>query len=136
MEEDLGRDIFSGLKRTFADSAWMLSLVSVHRFMGRGKKYTQDPLYSLIDVLIKFEVSPRPFEPVFTLIRESRFNSFCWAVWVGWFILVDSHSSELRIDHRLFFFIPESFRKVLENFERLSQRYGLVRKPDHSVHSD
>ena len=30
MEEDLGRDIFSGLKRTFADSAWMLSLVSVH----------------------------------------------------------------------------------------------------------
>ena len=25
----------------------------------------------------KFEVSPQPFEPVFTLIRESRFNSFC-----------------------------------------------------------
>ena len=24
MEGDLGRDIFSGLKRTFADSAWML----------------------------------------------------------------------------------------------------------------
>ena len=33
MEEDLRRDIFSGLKRTFADSAWMLSLVYVHRFM-------------------------------------------------------------------------------------------------------
>ena len=49
------------------------------------------------------------------------------AVWVGWFILVGSHSSELRIDHRLFCLIPESFRKVLENFERLSQRYGLVR---------
>ena len=77
--------------------------------------------------MIKFEVSPRPFEPFFTLIRESRFNSFCWAVWVGWFILVGSHSSELRIDHRLFCLIPESFRKVLENFERLSQRYGLVR---------
>ena len=26
-------DILSGLKRTFADSAWMLSLVSVQRFM-------------------------------------------------------------------------------------------------------
>ena len=33
MEGDLGGDIFSGLKRTFADSAWMLSFVSVHRFM-------------------------------------------------------------------------------------------------------
>ena len=33
MEGDLGKDIFSGLKRTFADSAWMLSLVSVQRFM-------------------------------------------------------------------------------------------------------
>ena len=33
MEGDLGRDIFSGLKRTFADLAWMLSLVSVQRFM-------------------------------------------------------------------------------------------------------
>ena len=64
-------------------------------------KYTQAPLYSLIDVLIKFEVSPRPFEPVFTLIRESQFNSFCWAVWVVWFTLVGSHSSELRINHRL-----------------------------------
>ena len=64
MEGDLGRDIFSGLKRTFADSAWMLSLVSVQRFMCRGKKYTQAPLYSFIDVLIKFEVSPRLIEPV------------------------------------------------------------------------
>ena len=33
MEEDLGRDIFSGLKRTFADSAWMLRLVSFLRFV-------------------------------------------------------------------------------------------------------
>ena len=33
MEEDLGRDIFSGLKRTFVDSAWMLSLVSFLRFV-------------------------------------------------------------------------------------------------------
>ena len=33
MGEDLGRDIFSGLKRTFAYSAWMLSLVSFLRFV-------------------------------------------------------------------------------------------------------
>ena len=33
MEGDLGRDIFSGLKSTFADSAWMLSLVSFLRFV-------------------------------------------------------------------------------------------------------
>ena len=33
MEGDFGRDIFSGLKRTVADSAWMLSLVYVQRFM-------------------------------------------------------------------------------------------------------
>ena len=33
MEGDLGRDIFSRLKRTFADSAWMLSFVSFLRFV-------------------------------------------------------------------------------------------------------
>ena len=80
--------------------------------------------------MIKFEVSPQPFEPVFTLICESRFNSFCWAVWVVWFILVGSHSSELRIDHRLSCSIPESFREFVTNFESLSQWYGLVGKPD------
>ena len=52
-----------------------------------------------------------------------RFNSFCWAVW---FILVGSHSSELRINNRLFFYIPNSFRKVLKNFEILSQPDELV----------
>ena len=36
-------------------------------------------------------------------------------------VLVGSHSSELRIDHRLFFKIPDSFSKVLENFESHSQ---------------
>ena len=37
MEGDLGRDIFSGLKRTFADLAWMLSLVSFLRFVEEEK---------------------------------------------------------------------------------------------------
>ena len=38
------------------------------------------------------------------------------AVCVVFVVLVDSHSSELRINHRLFFYIPNSFRKVLKNF--------------------
>ena len=49
-------------------------------------------------------------------------------VWVVWFVLVGSHSSELRIDHRLFFYIPDAFRKVMENFESISQRDELVWK--------
>ena len=36
-------------------------------------------------------------------------------------VFVGYHSSELRIDPRLFFYVPDSFRKVLENFESLSQ---------------
>ena len=43
------------------------------------------------------------------------------AVCVVWLVLVSSHSSELRINHRLSCWIPESFRKVLEIFENLSQ---------------
>ena len=47
--------------------------------------------------MTKFDVFPQPFEPVFMLIRESRFNSFCWAVPVlennGLFWLVLTHPS-------------------------------------------
>ena len=43
------------------------------------------------------------------------------AVCVVGLLLVGSHSSELRINHRLFCLIPDSVRKVLENFESLSQ---------------
>ena len=43
------------------------------------------------------------------------------AVCVFWSVLVGSHSSELRINHRLSCWIPESFRKVLEFFESLYQ---------------
>ena len=43
------------------------------------------------------------------------------AVCVVWLVLVGSYSSELRINHRLFCWILESFRKVLEIFETLSQ---------------
>ena len=55
-----------------------------------------------------------------------RFNSFCWAVCIVWLVLVGSHSSELTINHRLFYKIYDSFINILENFESLYQRYGLV----------
>ena len=48
------------------------------------------------------------------------------AVCVVFVVLVGSHSSELRINHRLFFYIPKSFRNVMTNFESLSQPDELV----------
>ena len=48
------------------------------------------------------------------------------AVCVVFVVLVGSHSSELRINHRLFFYIPKSYSKVLKNFEILSQPAELV----------
>ena len=48
------------------------------------------------------------------------------AVCVVFVAFVGSHSSELRINHRLFSYIPNSFRKVLKNFESLSQPAELV----------
>ena len=48
------------------------------------------------------------------------------AVCVVFVDLVGSHSSELRIIHRLFFYILNFFRKVLKNFEILSQPDELV----------
>ena len=56
------------------------------------------------------------------------------AVWRVWFVFVGSHSSKLRINHRLFFQIPESFTKFLTKFESLYQRDRLVEKLDQSVH--
>ena len=51
------------------------------------------------------------------------------AVCVVWLVLVGSHSSELRINHRLFFWIYEYLRNGPKNFERLSQQSELVEKP-------
>ena len=48
------------------------------------------------------------------------------AVCVVFVVLVGSHSSKMRINHRLFFYIPKSFIKVLKNFESLSQPAELV----------
>ena len=52
------------------------------------------------------------------------------AVCVIFVVLVGSHSSELRINHRLFFYIPDFLRNGLINFESLSQPFELVEKPD------
>ena len=51
------------------------------------------------------------------------------AVCVVWLVLVGSHSSELRINHRLFFWIYESLRNCMTNFESLYQPSELVEKP-------
>ena len=48
------------------------------------------------------------------------------AVCVVFVVLVGSHSSKLRINHHLFFYITKSFRKVLTNFKSLSQPAELV----------
>ena len=52
------------------------------------------------------------------------------AVCVVFVVLVGSHSSELRINHRLLFKIPNSFRKVLTNVESLPLPAELVDNPD------
>ena len=56
------------------------------------------------------------------------------AVWGVWFVLVGSHSSELRINHRLFFKIPDFIIMVLKFFEIFSQPSGPVGKPNQPVH--
>ena len=56
-----------------------------------------------------------------TIVRE-----LC-LVWIG------SHSSELRINHRLFFWILDSVRKVLTSFEIFSQPDGPVGKLNQPV---
>ena len=48
-------------------------------------------------------------------------------------MLVLSHS-ELDLYSVCFFSIPDSLRKVLKNFESLSQPVELVGKPNQSVH--
>ena len=60
------------------------------------------------------------------IIRFIQIRFLGKAVCVVFVVLVGSHSSELRINNRLFFYIPNYFRKVLKNFEILSQPAELV----------
>ena len=49
-------------------------------------------------------------------------------------VCVGSQSFGVGFVLRLFFWIPDSLRKVLKNFESLSQPDELVGKPDQLVH--
>ena len=64
------------------------------------------------------------------IIRFIKIRFSGKAVCVAFVVFVGSHSSELRINHRLLFYIPNSFMKVLTNFESLSQPDDLVDEPD------
>ena len=55
-------------------------------------------------------------------------------VWVFCVVCVGSQSFEVGFLLDLFFWIPDSQRKVLKNFESLSQPDELVGKPDQPVH--
>ena len=54
--------------------------------------------------------------------------------WVFSTVCVGSQSFKVVFVLRLFFWIPDSFRKVETNFEILSQPDELVGKPDIQVH--
>ena len=60
-------------------------------------------------------------------LLEHRFGS------LAPFVLVLSHSESDLYSIFFFFWIPDSLRKVLKNFESLSQLAELVRKPDQPV---
>ena len=49
-------------------------------------------------------------------------------------VCVGSQSFGVEFVLHLFFWIPDSLRKVLTNFESLSQLVQLIGKPDHPVH--
>ena len=49
-------------------------------------------------------------------------------------VCVGSQSFGVGFVLSLFFWIPESLRKVLKNFESLSQPAELVGKPNQSIH--
>ena len=64
-----------------------------------------------------------------------RFIEFAGtAVLVFGVVCVGSQSFGVGFLLGLFFWIPNSRRKVLKNFESLSQQTELVRKPDQPVH--
>ena len=56
------------------------------------------------------------------------------AVWVFGVVCIGSQSFGVGFLLDLFFWIPDSQRKVLKKFESLSQPAELVGRPDHLVH--
>ena len=86
-------------------------------------------------VLKNFESLSQPAELVGKPDRPvNRIQFAGTAVWVFGTICVGSQSFGIEFVLRLFFWITESLRKVLTNFESLSQPDELVGKPDQRVH--
>ena len=55
-------------------------------------------------------------------------------VWTLGTVCVGSQPFGVEFVLRLFFWIPDYLRKVLKNFESLSQLTGLVGKPNQPIH--
>ena len=90
---------------------------------------------SLRKVLKNFESLSQPSELVRKLNHPVHLIKFVGTtVWVFGTVCVGSQSFRVRFVLRLFFWISDSLRKVLKIFESLSQPYGLVGKPNQSVH--
>ena len=71
----------------------------------------------------------KPNQPVHWV----RFSGM--AVWVLFFVCIGSLPFGVGIALRLvFFWIPDSMRKVLTSFEIFSQLYGPIGKPNQPVH--
>ena len=64
------------------------------------------------------------------IIRFIQIRFLGKAVCVVFIVLVGSHSSELRINQFLFFYIPYFLTNGLINFESLFQPFEQVEKPD------
>ena len=86
-------------------------------------------------VLKNFESLSQPAELVGKPDQPIHLIQFVGTiVWVFCAVCVGSQSFGVGFLLDLFFWIPDSLRKVLTNFESLSQPDELVGKPDHPVH--
>ena len=90
---------------------------------------------SMRKVLKSFEIFSQPARPVGKPNQPVHWVLFVGtAIWVLCFVYVSSWSFGVGIALRLFFWILNSMRKVLKNFEIFSQPFGLVGKPNQLVH--
>ena len=86
-------------------------------------------------VLTIFEIFSQPDGPVGKSNQPVHWVMFAEiAVWVLCFVYVESWSFGVRISLSLFFWIPDSMRKVMKIFEIFSQSAGPVGKPNQPVH--
>ena len=86
-------------------------------------------------VLKSFEIFSLPDGPVGKPNQPIHWVLFFKiAVWVLCFVCVGSWSFRVGIALRLFFWIPDSMRKVLKIFDIFSQQDGSFGKPKQRVH--